>query len=46
MIFVCHVTLQDHVIKGSCDFINRSLSRQVTIMQSLMAVTTVEKELK
>ena len=25
MIFVCDVTLQDHVIKGSCDFIDGDL---------------------
>ena len=27
MILVCHMILQDHVIKGSCDFIDRSPSR-------------------
>ena len=27
MILVCHVILQDHVIKGACDFMDRSPSR-------------------
>ena len=27
MIFVCHVTLQDHVIRTLCDFIVRRPSR-------------------
>ena len=27
MVLVCHVILQDLVIKGSCDFIDRNLSR-------------------
>ena len=30
MIFVCHVTLQDHVIKVINDFMVRSLSKYVT----------------
>ena len=30
MVFVCHVILQDHVIKKPCDFIGWSLSRKVT----------------
>ena len=27
MILVCHVILQDHLIKSSCDFMDRSPSR-------------------
>ena len=27
IIFVCHVTMQDHVIKALCDFMVRSLLR-------------------
>ena len=27
MILVCYVTLQDHVIKGSCDFMARNPSK-------------------
>ena len=27
MILVCHVTSQDHLIKGSCEFMGRSPSR-------------------
>ena len=34
MVLVCHVIFQDHVMKASCDFMGRSLSRQVTILQS------------
>ena len=37
MVLVCHVTLQDHLIKGSCDFMERNgryngfgLSRDLT----------------
>ena len=41
MILVCHVIFQNHVIKRSCDFIGRSLSRQVIIVPSLMATETV-----
>ena len=44
MVLICHVTSQNHVIKRSCDFMCRSLSRQVTILQVLVAIGTVVVE--
>ena len=41
MVLACHVILQDHVIKGSCDFIGRSPSRKIIIQPSLTAIGTV-----
>ena len=41
MILVCHVILEDPVIKGPCDFMGRSLPREVTILTSSMAIGTV-----
>ena len=41
MISVCHVALQDHVIKALNEFMIRSPSRIVTIVPSLMA-TSIE----
>ena len=38
-IFVCHPITQDHVTKGSCDFMGRSPSQQITTLQSLMTIT-------
>ena len=40
MVFVCHVTLQDHVIKVFNDLTVRSPSRYVTIIPSLVAIDT------
>ena len=40
MIFACHVTLQDHVVKAYHDFMIKSLSKYVTILPSLMAIGT------
>ena len=40
MVLVYHLILQDHVIKGSCDFMGKSLSRYVTILPSLVAIGT------
>ena len=34
---VCHVILQDHVIKWSHDFMDRSQSKYVTILPIFMA---------
>ena len=42
----CQVTLQDQVIKGSCDFIGTSQSRQVIIWPSLVAIGTLVLEIK
>ena len=38
---VCHVTMQDHVIKALYDFMVRSLSRYITILSNLVAISTV-----
>ena len=46
VVLVCHVVSQDHVIKGSCDFIGRSPSRyHVTTLPSLMAIGTLIVEI-
>ena len=44
MVLVCHVISQDHVIKGLYDFEDRSLSREVIILLSLVAIETVVVE--
>ena len=36
MIFICHVTLQDHLVKAFYDFMVRCSSRQVTILPRLV----------
>ena len=41
MVFVCHITLQVHVIKAFYDFMVRSLSRYITILPSLVAIGTM-----
>ena len=41
MVFVCHVTLQDHMIKALYNFMIRSLSRYITIVASLVAIEIV-----
>ena len=45
MVFACHVTLQDHVIKASNGFMVRSLSKYVTILLSLVAIDTLVVEI-
>ena len=45
MILVNPVILQDHVIKGSCDFLGRGLSREITILPSLVAIGTMVAEI-
>ena len=40
IVFVCHVTLQDDVIKALNDFMVRSPSRYVTILPNLVAIST------
>ena len=37
MYLICHVTLQDHVIKGSTDFMEGSSSLNVTSLPGLVA---------
>ena len=45
MVFVCHVILQDHVIRVLCDFMFMSPLRQVTILPSFMAIGTAIVEI-
>ena len=45
MIFVCYVTLQEHVIKVLYDFMIKSLLRYITILASLVAIDTVLVEI-
>ena len=45
MVFVYHVTLQDHMIKALYDFMIRSLSRYITILASLVAIDIVVVEI-
>ena len=45
MVLVCHVILQDHVIKGSCDFTGRSPSRLVSILSRLVTITILVVEI-
>ena len=42
---VCHVILQDQVVKGSCDFMGGSHSWQVTTLQSLVIIGIVVMEI-
>ena len=46
MVFVCHVTLEDHMIKVLNDFMVGSPSRYVTILPSLVAIDRVILEIK
>ena len=46
MVLVGHVISQDHVIKGTCDFTGRRLSRQVTILSSLETIGIVVTEIQ
>ena len=41
MYFICHMTLQDHVIKGSCDLKEASYLLYVTTMPGLVATAIV-----
>ena len=45
MVFVCHVTLQDHVIKALSNFMVKSPTKYVTILPSLVAIGTVIVEI-
>ena len=42
---ICDVILQDHVIKGSCDYIEGSSSLYVTALLSLVPVVIVVVEI-
>ena len=41
MVLICHVILQDHMIKESMIFMNRDTWRNVTILSSLEAMVIV-----
>ena len=41
MVLICHVILQDHMIKESMTFMNRDTWRNVTILSSLEAMVIV-----
>ena len=45
IVFVCHVILQDHMIKVLYDVMIRSLSRYMTILASLEAIDIVVVEI-
>ena len=46
MVLVCHVILQDHVIKGSCDFMGYIPSRYVITLPILVTISIVIAEIK
>ena len=46
MVFVFHVTLQDHVIKAVCGLMTKSHLSYVTILPSLVAIGIMVVELK
>ena len=43
--FVCHVILQDHIIKALYGFMIKNLSRYTTILASLVAIDIVVVEI-
>ena len=45
MVSVCHVTLQDHLIKVLNDFIVRNPTRYVTILPGLVAIGIVAMDI-
>ena len=45
MALACHVILQEHVIKGSRDFMGGSPSRRATILPSLAAIGNLVVEI-
>ena len=45
MVLVCHVISNDHVIRGSSNFMGRSLSRKVFVFPSLVTIGTVIVEI-
>ena len=38
MYLICHVTLNDHMIKGLCKFMNESSSQHVTTLTGLVTI--------
>ena len=45
MHLICHVKLQDHMIKQSCDFMGAKSSLYVTTLPSLVAIGIVVVEM-
>ena len=45
MDLVCHVVLQDHVIKRSCDFIGKTHQGQLTFLPRLLVIGTLVVEM-
>ena len=45
MVFVCHMTLEDHIIKALHDFMIKNLSRYITILANLVAIDIVVVEI-
>ena len=41
MVLIYHVILQDQVIKRSCNFMGKSPSKRITILQSLVVIVTL-----
>ena len=41
MVLLCHVISQGHVLKRSFGFMGRGSSKQITILQSFEAITTL-----
>ena len=46
MVLVCHVILQEHVIKGSCDFMSYIPSWYVITLPILVTISIVVVEIK
>ena len=46
MELICDVTAQDHLIKGSCKFVDRSSLRFVTTLTSLLTIGIVKVEIR
>ena len=42
MMLVCHVIFYNYLIKLTCGFMDRSLSLEITIMLSLLAIDTLK----
>ena len=45
MHLICHVTLQENIIKRSCDFMKRNSSLYVTTLPNLVVVVIVVVEI-
>ena len=41
MVLACHVMSQDHVIRGSCDFIGSSALKRAAILPNLGVIATL-----